>query len=275
MAQADITSPFGTYALHGWRQKALRMAQAMPANWWGRRAALVMRKTVLKGGPDIIDAEVEGLRFRFYMRDNVSERKYLFLPQFFDAQERALLREVLQGGGVFVDIGANAGIYSLCGASAVGGGGRVVSIEPNPAVAARLRFNLSLNGFEGRTHIEQAGVSDSAGHFDLVLDESNLGGSSLALHRSEKSIQVRCDLLQNILAARGIVRIDALKIDIEGAEDRALIPFLRHAPASLHPRVVVIENSQKDWQQDLPAAFAAAGYTLQTTTRMNLIYMKK
>ncbi|HRI76993.1 MAG: FkbM family methyltransferase [Alphaproteobacteria bacterium] len=273
MAAADTTSPFGTYALSGWRARALAAAQAMPANWLGRRGALLMRKLVLKGGPAIIDAEVEGVRFRLYMRDNVSERKYLFLPQFFDAQERKMLRETL-AGGVFVDIGANAGIYSLCGASAVGETGRVLSIEPNPAVAARLKFNISLNGFDARTHVEQAGVSDSAGHFDLVLDETNLGGSSLALQRSEKAISVRCDLLQNILSAQGITHIDALKIDIEGAEDRALIPFLRDAPPSLHPRLVVIENSQKDWQQDLPAAFAAAGYRLQATTRMNLIYIK-
>jgi len=271
---ADTASSFGTYALSGWRASCLRTAQAMPANWFGRRGALLLRKLVLKTGPQVIDAEVEGLRFRLYMRDNVSERKYLFLPQFFDAEERALLRATLKEGGVFVDIGANAGIYSLCGAKAVGASGRVLSIEPNPAVAERLRFNLSLNGFGGRAMIEQAGVSDSAGHFDLMLDESNLGGSSLSLARSEKAISVRCDLLQDILAAQSIAHIDALKIDIEGAEDRALMPFFRTAPASLHPRLVIIENSIKDWQQDLPAAFAAAGYRLHKKTRMNLIYIK-
>lgn len=271
---ADTASSFGTYALDGWRAACLRTAQSMPASWAGRRGALLLRKLVLKSGPRIVDAEVEGLRFRLYMRDNVSERKYLFLPQFFDAEERALLREVLKEGGVFVDIGANAGIYSLCGAQAVGASGRVLSVEPNPVVAERLRFNLSLNGFDGRAVIEQAGVSDSAGRFDLILDESNLGGSSLALARSEKTLSVRCDLLANILAAQGIARIDALKIDIEGAEDRALVPFFRAAPAALHPRLVIIENSLKDWQLDLPNTFTAAGYRLHKKTRMNLIYFK-
>lgn len=272
---ADTSSPFGRYALSGWRAACLRAAQAMPASWLGRRGALLMRKMVLKGGPDIIDAEVEGLRFRLYMRDNVSERKYLFLPQFFDAEERALLRKTLRAGSVFVDVGANAGIYSLCGAAAVGATGRTLSIEPNPAVGERLGFNLTLNGFQGRAAIEQCGVSDAAGQFDLVLDESNLGGSSLALQRSDKTISVRCDTLLDILARQGITHIDALKIDIEGAEDRALIPFFAAAPRALLPRLVVIENSPNDWQQDLPAAFIAAGYDLAKITRMNRIYTLK
>lgn len=272
---ADITSPFGTYALSGWRAFCLKRAQQMPVNWLGRRGALLMRKLVLKTGPDVIDAEADGLRYRLYMRDNVSERKYLFLPQFFDARERDLLRRQLPQGGVFVDIGANAGIYSLCGAAAVGETGRVISIEPNPAVAERLAYNLSLNGFTGRCHIEQCGVSDQAGQFDLVLDESNLGGSSLALQRSDKTISVRCDTLIDILARLDVSRIDALKIDIEGAEDRALIPFFNAAPRSLLPALVVIENSPHDWQQDLPAAFTAAGYVLAQTTRMNRIYILK
>ncbi len=272
---ADISSPFGRYALSGWRATCLRAAQAMPASWLGRRGALLLRKLVLKGGPDIIDAEVEGLRFRLYMRDNVSERKYLFLPQFFDAEERALLRKTLGGGGVFVDIGANAGIYSLCGAAAVGASGRALSIEPNPVVGARLAFNIALNDFQGRSAIEQCGVSDAAGQFDLVLDESNLGGSSLSLQRSDKTISVRCDTLLDILARNGITYIDALKIDIEGAEDRALIPFFESAPRTLLTKLIVIENSPKDWRQDLPAAFVAAGYDLAKTTRMNRIYILK
>lgn len=272
---ADVTSPFGRYALASWRAAFLRAAHAMPAVWLGKRGALLLRKLTLKRGPDIIDAEVEGIRFRLYMRDNVSERKFLFLPQFFDAEERALLRATLKEGSTFVDVGANAGIYSLCGAAAVGASGRALSIEPNPVVGERLAFNLALNGFQDRSTIEQCGVSDAAGQFDLVLDESNLGGSSLSLQRSDKTISVRCDTLLDILARNGITQIDALKIDIEGVEDRALIPFFAAAPRSLLPKVIVIENSPKDWQQDLPAAFIAAGYELAKITRMNRIYILK
>lgn len=269
---SDTASPFGTYALSGWRLIFLHIAQAMPANWFGRRGALVMRKLVLRGGPDIVDAEIEGLRFRLYMRDNVSERKYLFLPQFVDAEERAHLRRTLKEGNVFADIGANAGIYTLWGAQAVGASGRVISVEPNPVVGERLRFNIALNGFEGWVSVVEAGVSDAAGHFDLVLDDSNLGGSSIALQRSDKSIRVRCAPLDIILFEQGQLFAHAIKIDIEGAEDRVLIPFLTSMPEHFLPKLIIVENSVKDWQQDLPDALVKAGYWCVKKTRMNLIY---
>lgn len=269
---ADVTSPFGAYGLKGRDAFFLRHAQALPANWLGRRLALLMRRLVLSRGYSVVDAAVEGIRLRLYMSDNVSERKFLFLPQFFDAFERKLLHERLKQGDVFVDIGANAGIYSMTAASIVGNEGRVLSIEPNPAVLERLKFNASLNGFTIST--EQAGVSDSEGTFDLCLDDTNLGGSSLVAARSASKITVSCHLLSTILRKHGISRIDALKIDIEGAEDKALIPFFQEAPLDLHPKIIILENSAKDWKQDLVAALGNAGYRLLKTTRMNMVWEK-
>jgi len=192
-----MTAPdFGTYALHGWRAALLSFAQNLPANWFGRRFALLCRKLVLASGPDIVDATVENIRFRLHMRDNVSERKYLFLPQFFDAFERAELRRRLSAQSVFVDIGANAGIYTL---TAAGTGARVIAVEPNPVVLQRLQYNLAVNDLSARVVTVQKGVSDAKGVFDLVLDDTNLGGSSLVAARSDQVLKIECDLLQNIL----------------------------------------------------------------------------
>src|SRR5262245_24487043 len=45
-------------------------------------------------------------------------------------------------GQSIVDVGANAGIYAVHAASRVGASGRVIAIEPNPAVFARLERNV-------------------------------------------------------------------------------------------------------------------------------------
>ena len=67
--------------------------------------------------------------------------------------------------------------------------------------------------------------------------------------------------LQRILDEAGVTRIDALKIDIEGFEDRALIAFFKEAPQTLWPRAVVIEHLSRDeWQQDCIADMIARGY---------------
>lgn len=268
----DVTAPFGTYALNKRHAQLLRWAQSMPVSWLGRRAALLLRKVVLKGKHAAVDAVADGLKFRLYMNDNVSERKFLFMPQFFDRFERSLMRARLKDGGVFVDIGANAGIYTMTAAACVGAHGKVLAIEPNPAVLERLKFNAALNNFENCIVVEQSCIGDSEGTADLVLDDTNLGGSSLVATRSENKISVACYPLLTVLQKHGITRIDGLKIDIEGAEDMALIPFLSSAPKTLLPPFIILENSEKQWKQDLKGALQKAGYRVQETTRMNTVW---
>ena len=263
------TNDFGTYTLEGWHARLLKLAQAMPANWFGKRLALVCRKLVLKNGPDIIDSTIDRIHFRLHMRDNVSERKFLFLPQFFDVDERRLLNQELSNDSIFVDIGANAGIYTLTAAAT---GATVLAIEPNPEVLERLHYNLTANGLSKQVTTLQKGVVNAKGAFELKLDPRNLGGSSLVASHSGPSVTIECDLLENLLIDAGITRIDILKIDIEGAEDQALIPFFQHAPAKLYPDWIIIENSAAQWQHDLPAMFQSKGYQLVKRTRMNSIW---
>ncbi len=60
------------------------------------------------------------------------------------------LRQRLKRGGVFVDIGANHGYFSMLAAALVGPGGHVAAFEPNPDVFAQLEAHIRLNGFEDR-----------------------------------------------------------------------------------------------------------------------------
>ena len=73
----------------------------------------------------------------------------------------------------------------------------------------------------------------------------------------------------------GVARVDALKIDIEGFEDRALIPFFKEAPQSLWPRAVVIEHlSREEWKQDCVADMLARGYVETGKTRSNTLLVR-
>lgn len=270
-----LSPTYGAYALPHPEAKLLSIAQSLPANWLGRRLALMLRKLVLRNRGIIVDAEVEGLRLRLHTGDNVSERKFLFMPQFFDAYERDLMKAYLSEGSVFVDIGANAGVYTLTAARLVGSAGRVLAIEPNPKVTERLQFNAVLNGFEKRIACAAYAVSEHPGSFDLALDDSNLGGSSLVRQAGKQSIHVLCKPLWDILKEFNIPRIDVLKADIEGAEDQALIPFLRDAPEALFPRLIIVENQRHGWPHDLPGALKQAKYRLVKTTRMNQVWERE
>lgn len=270
----DTQQPFGTYALRKDHTHLLNWAQAMPVSWFGRRGALTLRKMVLLREPSIVDAVVDGLKLRLYVKDNVSERKFLFTPQFFDRLERDMLKETLKDGGSFVDVGANAGIYTLTAAALTGASGKVIAIEPNPVVLDRLKFNTTCNGFDNRISFEQSGISDTEGSFDLTLDDTNLGGSSLVMAHSARKINVKCYKLLAIVQKHALQKIDALKIDIEGAEDKVLIPFFIEASENLCPKLLILENSPADWKENLPAALMKAGYTHKQTTRMNQIWTR-
>jgi len=62
--------------------------------------------------------------------------------------ELLYLERVLSPGKVFVDAGANFGIYTLLASKIVGEAGRVISFEPSSRVFPVLRRNITLNGFK-------------------------------------------------------------------------------------------------------------------------------
>lgn len=272
----DIQPAYGTYALPDWRLRLLHLAQAFPVTWLGRRAALVARRFALRGWQGPIDAEAEGFRLRVHIADNVSERKFLFMPQFVDPAERGYIRAKLaEQGGLFLDIGANAGIYSLTAAGALARSGKpggVICVEPNPTMLARLRTNLALNGFDQRVKVLPMALADGPGEIEFTISATNLGESGLADGAGQK-IKVASDSLLNILNQAGAMQVTGMKIDVEGLEDRILMPFLRDAPPSLYPGFIIIENSEQVWAQDLLGEFKRCGYRLHQQCKMNAIYV--
>ena len=69
--------------------------------------------------------------------------------------------------------------------------------------------------------------------------------------------------------------MDAIKLDVEGAEDLILQPFLANAPKSRLPTLFIIENGAGRWQVDLVGLLVARGYELVKRTRVNLIFQRK
>ena len=66
--------------------------------------------------------------------------------------------------------------------------------------------------------------------------------------------------LIDLVREAGFERIDAMKADIEGAEDVALLPFFEEAPQALWPRLLIVENNRAEWRRDCIAFLEARGY---------------
>ena len=65
----------------------------------------------VSNGP--FDVTALGVRMRCHPWDNVADGKLLFAPHRYCPKEFAILRRALSNGGVFVDVGANVGAFTL------------------------------------------------------------------------------------------------------------------------------------------------------------------
>jgi FkbM family methyltransferase len=275
--------PFGGFPPSAGHARLLRIAQDAPHNALGKQLARAARALYLWRAPSPSDVTVGELRLRCWLADNTCERKFVFTPWRFDVRELAAIDEVLPRDGVFIDIGANVGIYTLHAATRMNERGRIVAFEPFPAAHRRLRFNIESTRV-GRTdwpliNALCVGVAETDGNCELAVDAGNLGGNSLAgggarfsRAGAQEHVTIVCRPLLALLAELQITRIDALKIDIEGAEDLALCPFLAGAANWQLPRRIVLENSDALWKRDLRSALAQRGYQLLFRTRLNSVY---
>ncbi|MDZ4140999.1 MAG: FkbM family methyltransferase [Methylotenera sp.] len=126
-------------------------------------------------------------------------------------------------GGLFVDVGANFGWYSLIFSMCAGPSGRVVSIEPEPENLRLLNKNIATNNATNISVIT-AGVGASDGVAELSLnDQWNPGMHSLRQSlNSHDKVEIEIKSLDNILKDFP-GEIDLLKMDIEGFEVDALM----------------------------------------------------
>ena len=272
---------FGYYTPGNIVRCLIRLAQRMPRNSLGIHCAHLIRSIVTRYASLPVDLDVEDLHLRCFLRDNYSEKKFVFTPWRYDGEERAYLRRRLPPDGVFLDIGANVGLYSLNALRVLDERGTLIAVEPNPAIHERLRFNLESNqpdpSARPRIHTVQAGVSDQEATLELHLHPTNLGQSSLrqeAVNETASTVSIPCRPLLTLLDELGIDHLSAIKIDIEGAEDRALMPFLASAPDSLLPGFIMMENSEEAWGQPLPEQLAERGYRCIHRFSMNSIYRR-
>ncbi|MCU4180508.1 FkbM family methyltransferase [Bosea sp. BH3] len=269
--------PFGSFAPKAYLSRIIGWTRSASDSFLGRKVAYALRRIGLRaldGAP--VDIESLGARMRLYPDGNVCEKRVLFTPQYFDATEREMLAARLREGFTFIDVGANIGAYSLFVAARAGRGARILAVEPQPEIFARLAFNIAQNPF-GTVKAVACALADKPGELTLFIDTANRGESSVRIVNSStaKPIKVPAMTLLALVQGEGYQRIDAIKLDVEGAEDIILEPFLRDAPESLWPGFVIIEDSRQRWQSDLVGLLKRNGYELIKQTRLNLVFERK
>jgi FkbM family methyltransferase len=190
-----------------------------------------------------IELNIEGLKARLKMRvhgssDTIISEK-LRAEQCWEPYETQLVIEHFQAGGVFVDVGANIGYYTLLASEIAGPKGTVLSYEPDAKNFALLQENVSLNDLDNVT-LHPLALSDRNEDGKLFLSTDNFGDHRIYSDGGERnSSPIQLVHGDQHLGAQ-TQHIDFLKIDTQGAE-YFVVNGLRKliAANSTHVRIIL------------------------------------
>lgn len=128
-----------------------------------------------------------------------------------------------QNPGVFYDIGANVGYFSVEMACRFTGSIEVVAFEPQVELAAAITQSMALNGIENST-VVQAMVGDAERTTDLYLAHATIHASSVpdSGRNTVATIPGRMVSIDDLVRSGAIPPPDMVKIDVEGSEHLVL-----------------------------------------------------
>lgn len=163
--------------------------------------------------------------------------------------QAALTRHAPPLGSAAWDLGAHFGFYSLWLARAVGSGGGIAAVEPDPVSFARLSRHLRLNPW-APVRAFACAASDRIATVQLIQSEGAGATTSHLAYQGEKPVTAPTveipTLPLDTLAVRESLRPPVLvKIDVEGHAAAAL----RGAAGTLarhHPRLLISLHSPEE-----------------------------
>lgn len=242
-----------------------------------RRAPIVrepLRRLYKRLAPNTaVRKTIDGVTFDLVPADNKTDFDLWYKSRLEEAQERAFLADHLSAGDVFVDIGANIGLYTAALLRAVPGVS-AVAFEPLPHLRKRLAANLELNGVSHRAAIRGHAVGPE-GAFTLYQSRNAGRSSLLPFSDAHSEITVPVRPLADALRDEKVVPA-AIKIDVEGFEDRALLPYFAATPPTQWPKALVIETLHRGvWQRDCLSTLTEIDYWLVAETPENALFVRK
>jgi FkbM family methyltransferase len=155
-----------------------------------------------------------------------------------DLPEMLVWRRELREGGLFIDVGANVGTYTLWAAEL---GAEVIALEPAEDTFGLLQENIALNGYQVTAVRAAAGDHCGTARFTSDLDAANCLAADGPVGAN----------LMTIDSLVGDRHVTGMKVDVEGFE----IDVLRGCARALGERRIGL--IQLEWNEKSTAAVGA------------------
>ena len=179
------------------------------------------------------------------------------------------IKMYVQPGHVFLDVGANIGLYTVLAAKRVGREGLVYAFEPHLGNAFRLMQNVRANAIEDQVKVLSVALHDTNGFVDFNYN-AEISGSSMSQLGSRRDSEERefdavlreykCAVTVDSLIASGAMRPPQhVKIDVDGNELFVLKGMHALLGGTSRPLTVQVEINRR-YKDDVIRMMREAGY---------------
>jgi FkbM family methyltransferase len=212
----------------------------------------------------------DGLKVRAFLGNDMS--LCLYVGGSFEPNEFVFLRSVLRPGMVFLDGGANDGLYSLFAARQLGPDGIVIAVEPSEREYERLVANLSVNRL-ATVRPQKVALGKEQGTGTLAIaEQGHEGQNTMGTSVSNPTVEttrhesVVVDTIDELVIREELTRLDFLKLDVEGSEVDVL-EGARETIGRFRPLMLLEAEderlaSQRRTKEDFVRLVTAFGYKL-------------
>jgi FkbM family methyltransferase len=137
-------------------------------------------------------------------------------------QKRDIYGTRIHAGDIVLDAGANVGVFTRKALGA--GASKVIAIEPGPENLECLRRNFAAEIADGRVVIYPKGVWDKDDVLKLSVDPASSARDSFVRPiENAQYVEAPLTTIDELVAELGLPRVDFIKMDIEGAEKKAVV----------------------------------------------------
>ncbi len=159
----------------------------------------------------------------------------------------------IHAGDIVLDCGASDGDFTREALKA--GAKLVVSIEVSPQSVECLRRNLSEDVKTGRVIVYPKGVWDKEDQLTLKVVDTNFAANTVVMAPpgAHQSVTVPLTTIDHIVTRLGLPRVDFIKMDVEGAETRALAGA-RNTLVTYKPRLAIAAEHGPEDEVAIPRA---------------------
>ncbi len=175
---------------------------------------------------------------RFWIAVHQGDLLRYLITETFVGQDYTFKDVAVRPGDTVVDCGSHVGVFTRYALER--GAAKVIAIEPDPTTLRCFEANLEQEIRSGRVVLVRAGVWDQPAELKFARHPGNSGANSFvrAAGGAEMMEGIPVRPLDDIVEELALDRVDFIKMDIEGAEQRALLGA-KHTLKRFRPRMAI------------------------------------